>query len=170
MHTGTLLCNIDLFVISFQLLKFYVHNSHMFCWSNSIYLPITVAVWSKARTVFTRSDGRILGSNPTQGTDVWRVYAFILCLCCPVFRYRPCDELITRPRRSTICEKWLRNWIRCLGPEWAGRAIEKENSIYYPNEFFVYSSFLNKQSSIYLCFKRNNICYFHATRPGNSLI
>jgi hypothetical protein len=24
--------------------------------------------------------------NPTQGTDVWCVYAFILCLCCPVFR------------------------------------------------------------------------------------
>jgi hypothetical protein len=37
----------------------------------------------------------------------------------------PCDELITRPRSPTICEKWLRNWIRGLGPEWAGRAIEK---------------------------------------------
>jgi hypothetical protein len=24
-------------------------------------------------------------------------YVFILCLRCPVFRYRPCDELITRP-------------------------------------------------------------------------
>jgi hypothetical protein len=29
---------------------------------------------------------RIVGSNPTQGIDVCSVYAFILCLCCPVFR------------------------------------------------------------------------------------
>jgi hypothetical protein len=34
--------------------------------------------------------------------DVSRVYAFILCLCCPVFRS---DELITRPRSPTVCEK-----------------------------------------------------------------
>jgi hypothetical protein len=50
---------------------------------------------------------------------------FILCLCCPVFRQRPCDELITRPRSPTVCEKWLRNRIRGLVTEWAGRAIEK---------------------------------------------
>jgi hypothetical protein len=24
--------------------------------------------------------------NPAQGVDVWCVYAFILCLCCPMFR------------------------------------------------------------------------------------
>jgi hypothetical protein len=33
-----------------------------------------------------RSDAAIVGSNPTQGMDVWCVYAFILCLCCPEFR------------------------------------------------------------------------------------
>jgi hypothetical protein len=45
-----------------------------------------VAERSKACTVFARSETRIMGSNPTQGMDVWCVYVFILCLCCPVFR------------------------------------------------------------------------------------
>jgi hypothetical protein len=35
--------------------------------------------------------------------DVWRVNKFILCLCCPVFRKRPCDELMIHPRSPTIC-------------------------------------------------------------------
>jgi hypothetical protein len=46
-----------------------------------------------------------MGSNPM---DVWYVYVFILCLCCPVFRYRPCEELITRPRSSTACVKMIK--------------------------------------------------------------
>jgi hypothetical protein len=46
-----------------------------------IFGQVTVA----ARSVFARSDAGIVGSNPTQGMDVWCVYAFILC-CCPVFR------------------------------------------------------------------------------------
>jgi hypothetical protein len=45
-----------------------------------------------------------MGSNPTQGMDVLCVYGFILCLCCPVFMQRPCDELIARPRSPTICK------------------------------------------------------------------
>jgi hypothetical protein len=48
-------------------------------------------------------------------------------LCCPVFRQRPCNGLITRPRSPTICEKWSWKWIRGEGPEWAGRAIGKKN-------------------------------------------
>jgi hypothetical protein len=47
---------------------------------------VTVAVRSKTCTVFARSEAVIVGSNPTQSMDVWFVYAFILCLCCPVFR------------------------------------------------------------------------------------
>jgi hypothetical protein len=39
----------------------------------------------KARTVFDPSEAGIVGSNPTQGMDVWYVYVFILCLCCSVF-------------------------------------------------------------------------------------
>jgi hypothetical protein len=48
--------------------------------------PVTVAARSKAWTVFARSDAAIVGSNTTHGMDVWSVYVFILCLCCPVFR------------------------------------------------------------------------------------
>jgi hypothetical protein len=33
------------------------------------------------------------------------VCAFILCLCCPVCRYRPCDWLIGIPRSPTIYAK-----------------------------------------------------------------
>jgi hypothetical protein len=49
-------------------------------------MPATVAERSKACTVFARSEAGIVVSNPTQGMDVWYVYVFILCLCCPVFR------------------------------------------------------------------------------------
>jgi hypothetical protein len=48
--------------------------------------PVTVAERSKAYTVFACSEAGILGSNPTQGMDIWYVYVFILCLCCPEFR------------------------------------------------------------------------------------
>jgi hypothetical protein len=61
--------------------------------------------------------------------NIWCVCAFILCLCCPLIRYRSRDGLITRPRSPTVCEKWLRNWIRRQGPEWAGRVIEKNTVI-----------------------------------------
>jgi hypothetical protein len=48
--------------------------------------PVTVAERSKACTVFARSEAGIVCSNLIEGMDVWYVYAFILCLCCPVFR------------------------------------------------------------------------------------
>jgi hypothetical protein len=50
--------------------------------------PVTVAERFRActRTVFAHSEAGIVGSNPTQGKDVWYVYEFILCLCCPVVR------------------------------------------------------------------------------------
>jgi hypothetical protein len=43
-------------------------------------VPATGAARSKAWTVFARSDAGIVGSNPTQGMDVWCVYACILCM------------------------------------------------------------------------------------------
>jgi hypothetical protein len=49
-------------------------------------LPVTVAERSKECAVFARSEAGIMDSNPTQGMDVWCVYMFILCLCCPVSR------------------------------------------------------------------------------------
>jgi hypothetical protein len=48
--------------------------------------PVTVAARSKTLTVFARSDAGIVVSDATEGMDVWCVYAFILCLCCPVFK------------------------------------------------------------------------------------
>jgi hypothetical protein len=42
-------------------------------------LPITVAAWSKAWTVFARSKDGIVGSNPTQGMDVRIVCVYSLC-------------------------------------------------------------------------------------------
>jgi hypothetical protein len=47
---------------------------------------VTVAERSKVCIVSARSEAGIVGSNPTQGMDVWYVYVFILCLCYPVFR------------------------------------------------------------------------------------
>jgi hypothetical protein len=40
---------------------------------------------SKAWIVFASSDAGVVDSNPTQGMDICCVYAFILCLACPVF-------------------------------------------------------------------------------------
>jgi hypothetical protein len=39
---------------------------------------VTVAEQSEACTVFARSKAGIVGSNPTQGMDVWYVHVFIL--------------------------------------------------------------------------------------------
>jgi hypothetical protein len=39
--------------------------------------PVTVAERSKACTVFARSQAGIVGSNPTLGTDVWCLCAFV---------------------------------------------------------------------------------------------
>jgi hypothetical protein len=36
------------------------------------------------------------------------VCVFILCLCCRVCRYVPCDELIPRPRSPTVCVKKIK--------------------------------------------------------------
>jgi hypothetical protein len=43
---------------------------------------VTLSARCKSWTVFACSDAGIVGSNPTQGMDVWCVYKFILCLCC----------------------------------------------------------------------------------------
>jgi hypothetical protein len=69
-----------------------------------IIMPLAITERSKACTLFALSGAGIVGSNPTQGMDVWYVYVFILCLCCPVFRQRACDELITHSRSPTVCK------------------------------------------------------------------
>jgi hypothetical protein len=46
-------------------------------------VPITVAGRSKVWIVFALSNTGIVGSNPTQGMDV---YVRLFCLCCSVCR------------------------------------------------------------------------------------
>jgi hypothetical protein len=78
--------------------------SPCWCWSS----PITVAPRPKAWTFFTRSNTEGVGSNPTRGMDVC---VCLFCLCCPVYRQRPCDGLIPRPRSPTdYVTKRLSNW------------------------------------------------------------
>jgi hypothetical protein len=74
---------------------------------------VTVTAWSKAWTVFARSNVGIVGWNPIWGMDVC---VCLFCLCCPVCRQWPCDGLIPCPRDPTVYEKWLRNWIRSWKP------------------------------------------------------
>jgi hypothetical protein len=51
--------------------------------SNYHNLPVTVAKRSKACTVFACSEAGIVGSNPTQGMDVWCVCVYsVFVLSC----------------------------------------------------------------------------------------
>jgi hypothetical protein len=83
---------------------------------------------SVAYTVFALSEAGIVVSNPTQSIDVWYVCLFFLCLCCPVFRWRPCDEMITSPTSPTVCKiiKKLRN--QPCAPKWE-QEVEKKTGI-----------------------------------------
>jgi hypothetical protein len=40
-------------------------------------LPVKVAELSKACTVFARSEAGIVGSNPTQGMEVWCLFVYV---------------------------------------------------------------------------------------------
>jgi hypothetical protein len=88
--------------------------------------PITVAARSKAWTVFARLGARLVGSNPTQGMDV------CVRLCCVYVvlflgRGLATSSSLVQGVLPTVYR--LRNWIRGLGPEWAGRAIEKKKKV-----------------------------------------
>jgi hypothetical protein len=69
--------------------KVWQHFLHSCGWYNIRIIfvsePVTVAGRSEACTVFARSEAGIVGSNPTQGMDVWCVCTFfcecvVLCL------------------------------------------------------------------------------------------
>jgi hypothetical protein len=49
-------------------------------WSYNANMPVTVAERAEALSVFVR------GFESHLKIDIWRVCAFILCLCSPVFR------------------------------------------------------------------------------------
>jgi hypothetical protein len=68
------------------------------------WLPFTVAERSKSRIVFARSEAGIVGFESHSG---YECLVFVCARACALFffvyRYRPCDELITRPRSPTDC-------------------------------------------------------------------
>jgi hypothetical protein len=49
----------------------------LFIGDADVTVPITVAARSRARTVFARSNAGIVGSNPTQGIDVFLCVYFV---------------------------------------------------------------------------------------------
>jgi hypothetical protein len=69
-----------------------------------------------------------LSSNLTQGMNVWYAYVFILCLCCPVFRQRPCDEVITSPRSPTTCKMIMKLRNQRPGPKGAVEPVKKKKN------------------------------------------
>jgi hypothetical protein len=75
---------------------------------------ITMAAWSKAWTVFTRSTTGIMVSNPTRGMDVCvRLFCVNVFLC---VGKQSCDGLITRPRSPTVCVKKITKLKKRSGP------------------------------------------------------
>jgi hypothetical protein len=72
--------------------------------ATNLILPVTVAEWSKACTLFVRSEAGIVGSDSTQSMAAWCfcVCSF-LCVC----------VLIARPRSPTEC-------LRSNKPKWNG--------------------------------------------------
>jgi hypothetical protein len=60
-------------------------NMHMV----TVVEPVTVAERSKACTVFDRSEAGIVGSNLTQGVDVWCAF---FCVCVQVEALRRADH------------------------------------------------------------------------------
>jgi hypothetical protein len=118
-----------------------------------------------SRVVFARSEAGIVGLNPTQGMDVWSVYVFILCLCCPVFRQRPCDELITRPRSHTVCNMImkLKSWGQ--GPKGAVELVRKK-------ELLLLTDFVGRLCliKIHQTFRTNSIHTLHLLVQGGSYL
>jgi hypothetical protein len=58
-------------------------------------MPVTVAERSKACTVFACSEAGIVGSNPTQGIDVWCSFVYVygfFCVCVQVEALRRADH------------------------------------------------------------------------------
>jgi hypothetical protein len=134
-----------------------------------------VVARTKAWTLFARSNAGIVGSNPTQDMDVWWVYAFILCLRCPVFRYRPCDGLITRPRSPTVCVKKITELNKRPGPWMVWKSHGKNKFTYTVTiSFYVFLFvFLNVTSrssfffSLELCTSHCvDVCFCVVPVPG----
>jgi hypothetical protein len=73
--------------------------------------------WPRGLRHELSSLARTLGSWVRNPLKAWMsVCAFIMCLCCPLCRWRPCDGLITRPRSLTVCVKKIKELKKRPGP------------------------------------------------------
>jgi hypothetical protein len=80
-----------------------VRTSDSFYLSTPYHLSITVAVRSKAWTVFARSNTATVGSSPSRGIDVC-VHLFCVCgVLCADSGLVTGYGLIARPRSPTDC-------------------------------------------------------------------
>jgi hypothetical protein len=94
-----------------------------------IFFLITVAAQSKTWTVYARSNIGVIGSNPTRGLVVC---AFILCLCCPAYRYCSCPAMGRSPVQGVVPTVYrLRNWKSGQGPTKGCRAIDRKTFLRY---------------------------------------
>jgi hypothetical protein len=88
-----------------------------------------------------------------------------VCVC----DYSVCVVLCSGPRSPTVCEKWLQNWIRGQGPEWAGKASAEKscrcstlNYVTIASYQFIFQFVINKlsyHSTLYSlrCWQRRKI-------------
>jgi hypothetical protein len=85
-------------------------------------LPITVAVRSKAWTAFARTKAGIVGSDPTQGMDV---YVRLFCVC--VVQYVGSGLAMgwshVQSVLPTVCK--IKNWKSGQGPTKDSTAIDR---------------------------------------------
>jgi hypothetical protein len=78
-------------------------------------MPITVAARFKERTVFARSNDGNVGSNPTQGIDVYvRFHSVFLLPCVQVATLRRADHLSKESCR--MCKKKIKKLKKRPGP------------------------------------------------------
>jgi hypothetical protein len=80
--------------------------------------------------------------------DVWCVYAFILCLCCPVFRQRPCEEPITCPWSPTVCKMIMKLKSRGQGPQGLQSQWKKNVCIYIYIYIYIYKKYIYGDAEI----------------------
>jgi hypothetical protein len=125
---------------------------------------------------------RTLGSGIRIPLKAWvSLCAFILCFCCHVCGYRPCDELITRQRNPTVCvrryyetEEEARAQQRAVEPLMNISKIRPTsvdivqlycrlffrfcNLVPFPNNFLIFVWFPVKTDMYLPCILQNKVC------------
>jgi hypothetical protein len=87
------------------------------------------------------------------------MYAFILCLCCPLLRWSPCYGPITRPRSPIDCvdPNKMKN-LDTVRVRYKRNRFKKNNKMGSESErvklnfnYLVKSAFLNPRALLYRC-------------------